>query len=104
MLVLVCWIICAKIEPAVRSVLMQALSYLGKPPQRRPASRRPALARGLRLRPARSLSYPDALQRETLLRRAGTQTATRHDARSGGCNCNRFFDDLQLPIFAGEYG
>ncbi|TFV76301.1 acyltransferase [Bradyrhizobium frederickii] len=49
MLVLVCWFICAKIEPAVRSALMQSLSYFGKLPQRRPATRRPALARGLRL-------------------------------------------------------
>ncbi|WP_235885083.1 hypothetical protein [Bradyrhizobium frederickii] len=49
MLVLVCWFICAKIEPAIRSALMQSLPYFGKLPQRRPAARRPALARGLRL-------------------------------------------------------
>ncbi|WP_156948934.1 hypothetical protein [Bradyrhizobium sp. WSM1417] len=24
--------------------------------------------------------------------------------RSGRSNCNRFFDDLQLPVFAGQYG
>ena len=58
MLVLVCWFICAKIEPAVRSALTQTLSHFGKLPQRQPAARRPALARGLRLRPARSLSSP----------------------------------------------
>jgi peptidoglycan/LPS O-acetylase OafA/YrhL len=48
-LVLVCWFICAKIEPAVRSALVQTLSHVGKLPERQPASRRPALARGLRL-------------------------------------------------------
>ncbi|MET4606590.1 peptidoglycan/LPS O-acetylase OafA/YrhL [Bradyrhizobium sp. JR4.1] len=58
MLVLVCWFICAKIEPIVRGALMQTLSHCGKLPERQPASRRPALARGLRLRPARSLSSP----------------------------------------------
>ena len=47
MLVLVCWFICAKIEPAVRSALMHALAHFGQLPQRRPAPRRPALARGL---------------------------------------------------------
>lgn len=57
MLVLVCWAICAKVEPAVRSALMQTLSYCGKLPKRPPATRRPALARGLRLRPAHSRSY-----------------------------------------------
>lgn len=49
LLVLVCWFICVKIEPAVRSALMQALSHFGKLPRRQPASRRPALSRGLRL-------------------------------------------------------
>ena len=49
LLVLVCWFICAKIEPAVRCALMQALAHFGKLPKRQPASRRPALARGLRL-------------------------------------------------------
>jgi peptidoglycan/LPS O-acetylase OafA/YrhL len=49
LLVLVCWFICARIEPAVRSALMQTLSYFGKLPRRQPAARRPALARGLRL-------------------------------------------------------
>jgi peptidoglycan/LPS O-acetylase OafA/YrhL len=58
MLVLVCWLICAKIEPAVRHALMQTVSHFGKLPERQPASRHQALARGLRLRPARSLSCP----------------------------------------------
>jgi peptidoglycan/LPS O-acetylase OafA/YrhL len=49
LLVLVCWLICAKIEPAVRGALMQALSHFGKLPKRQPASRYQASARGLRL-------------------------------------------------------
>ena len=49
LLVLVCWFICAKIEPAVRSALMQAFAHFGKLPERLPATARPALARGLRL-------------------------------------------------------
>ncbi|MFB6419746.1 MULTISPECIES: acyltransferase family protein [Bradyrhizobium] len=49
LLVLVCWFICARIEPVVRSALMQVLSRFGKLPPRQPALRRPALARGLRL-------------------------------------------------------
>lgn len=49
LLVLVCWFICVKIEPAVRFALTQALSHLGELPARRPRSRRPALARGLQL-------------------------------------------------------
>ncbi|QFI77370.1 acyltransferase [Bradyrhizobium betae] len=49
MLVLMGWFICAKIEPAVRYSLMQALAHLGKLPERQPKSRRPTLARGLRL-------------------------------------------------------
>ncbi len=50
LLVLVCWFICARIEPAVRSALMQTLAHFGRLPKRLPASRRPALARGLGLR------------------------------------------------------
>ncbi|KYG99169.1 acyltransferase [Bradyrhizobium sp. DOA1] len=50
MLVLVCWFICAKIEPAVRSALLQVVARFAKLPQKRPALRRPVLARGLRLR------------------------------------------------------
>ena len=49
MLVLICWLICAKIEPAVRGALMQALAHIGELLKRQPKSRRPALARGLRL-------------------------------------------------------
>jgi peptidoglycan/LPS O-acetylase OafA/YrhL len=49
MLVLLCWLICAKIEPAVRSALTQTVSHFGKLPERLPASRHPALPRGLRL-------------------------------------------------------
>ncbi|WP_441236669.1 acyltransferase family protein [Bradyrhizobium sp. 930_D9_N1_4] len=49
LLVLVCWFICTKIEPAVRRALMQALAHFGKLPKRLPATRRPALARGLGL-------------------------------------------------------
>jgi peptidoglycan/LPS O-acetylase OafA/YrhL len=50
MLVLVCWFICAKIEPAVRGAMMQIISYFGQLPERLPASRRPAFSRGLGLR------------------------------------------------------
>ncbi|AWM01719.1 acyltransferase family protein [Bradyrhizobium amphicarpaeae] len=49
LLVLVCWFICAKIEPAVRSALVQTLARFGKLPKRLPATRRSVLARGLRL-------------------------------------------------------
>jgi peptidoglycan/LPS O-acetylase OafA/YrhL len=49
MLVLVCWFISAKVEPALRSAMTQTLSYFGKLPERRPLSRRPAFARGLGL-------------------------------------------------------
>lgn len=49
MLVLLCWFICAKIEPAVRSALMRTIAHFGKLPKRLPKSRRPAPARGLRL-------------------------------------------------------
>jgi peptidoglycan/LPS O-acetylase OafA/YrhL len=50
MLVLVCWFICAKIEPMIRSAMLQTVSYFGQLPKKRPASRRPAFARGLGLR------------------------------------------------------
>src|SRR5882724_4350651 len=49
-LVLVCWFICAKIEPTVRGAMMQTISYFGQLPERLPASRRPAFSRGLGLR------------------------------------------------------
>ena len=50
MLVLVCWFICAKLEPTVRAAMKQTSSYFGQLPQRLPASRRPAFSRGLGLR------------------------------------------------------
>lgn len=50
LLVLVGWFICARIEPAVRGALVQTLAHFGKLPKKLPASRRPALARGLGLR------------------------------------------------------
>jgi peptidoglycan/LPS O-acetylase OafA/YrhL len=50
MLVLVCWFICAKIEPAIRGAMTQTIAYFGQLPERLPASRRPAFARGLGLR------------------------------------------------------
>jgi peptidoglycan/LPS O-acetylase OafA/YrhL len=49
MLVLVCWFVSAKVEPAIRSLMTQALTYFGKLPKRLPGSRRPALSRGLGL-------------------------------------------------------
>ena len=52
MLVVVCWFICTKIEPAVRAAMMQAISYFGQLPERMPASRRPVFSRGLGLRPS----------------------------------------------------
>jgi peptidoglycan/LPS O-acetylase OafA/YrhL len=50
-LVLVCWFICAKIEPAIRGAMMQAVAFFGQLPERLPASRRPRFSRGLGLRP-----------------------------------------------------
>ena len=50
MLVLFCWFICAKIEPTVRAAMTQTISYFGQLPERLPASRRPAISRGLGLR------------------------------------------------------
>ena len=50
MLVLICWFICAKIEPSIRSAMTQAIAYFGQLPERLPASRRPAISRGLGLR------------------------------------------------------
>jgi hypothetical protein len=49
--VLVCWFICAKIEPAIRGAMMQAVAWCGQLPERLPASRRPRFSRGLGLRP-----------------------------------------------------
>lgn len=50
MLVVVCWLICARIEPAIRSAMMRSIAYFGQLPERRPATRRTAFARGLGLR------------------------------------------------------
>jgi peptidoglycan/LPS O-acetylase OafA/YrhL len=51
MLVLVCWFICATIEPAIRGAMTNAISYFGLLPERMPASRRTLFARGLGLPP-----------------------------------------------------
>lgn len=49
-IVVVCWFICTKIEPAVRDAMTRAISYFGQLPERMPASKRSAFARGLGLR------------------------------------------------------
>jgi peptidoglycan/LPS O-acetylase OafA/YrhL len=49
-LVLVCWFICAKIEPAIRAAMMRAIAYFGQLPQKLPASKLPRFSRGLGLR------------------------------------------------------
>src|SRR4051812_14475429 len=49
-LVLVCWFICAKIEPMVIPAMMQTISYFGRLPEKLPASRRPVFSRWLCLR------------------------------------------------------
>ena len=50
MLVLVCWFICAKIEPAIRGATTKTIAYFGLLPERMPASKRPLFSRGLGLR------------------------------------------------------
>jgi peptidoglycan/LPS O-acetylase OafA/YrhL len=50
MLVLICWFICAKLEPAIRRAMTQTLAYFGQLPEKLPASRRLAFSRGLGLR------------------------------------------------------
>jgi peptidoglycan/LPS O-acetylase OafA/YrhL len=47
MLGLVCWFICAKIEPAVRGAMTKTISYFGQLPERMPVSRRTLFSRGL---------------------------------------------------------
>jgi peptidoglycan/LPS O-acetylase OafA/YrhL len=37
-LVLVCWFICAKIEPSIRGAMTQTIAYFGRLPERKPAS------------------------------------------------------------------
>ena len=49
-MVLVCWFICTKIEPAIRGATMQTIAYFGQLPERLPASKRPRFSRGLGLR------------------------------------------------------
>ena len=62
MLGLVCWFICAKIEPAVRGAMTQTISYFGLLPERLPASRRPAFSRGLGLRLSVPAKMTDTLR------------------------------------------
>jgi peptidoglycan/LPS O-acetylase OafA/YrhL len=47
-LVLVCWLICAKIEPAIRRSLTQIFSYFGRLPKTEPLSSLPNPPPGLR--------------------------------------------------------
>ena len=49
-LVLLCWFICAKIEPSIRGAMTRTIKYFGQLPERLPASKRPAFSRGLGLR------------------------------------------------------
>src|SRR4051812_46418703 len=48
-LVLICWFICAKVEPAIRGAMTRAITYFGQLPERLPTSRRPRFSRGLGL-------------------------------------------------------
>ncbi|MCK1403952.1 acyltransferase [Bradyrhizobium sp. 76] len=48
-LVLICWFICAKVEPAIRGAMIRAIRYFGQLPERLPTSRRPRFSRGLGL-------------------------------------------------------
>ena len=50
-LVLICWFICAKVEPAIRGAMTRAITYFGQLPERLPTSRRPRFSRGLGLWP-----------------------------------------------------
>jgi peptidoglycan/LPS O-acetylase OafA/YrhL len=49
-LILVCWFICAKIEPVIRGAMTKTIAYFGQLPERLPASKRPRFSRGLGLR------------------------------------------------------
>jgi peptidoglycan/LPS O-acetylase OafA/YrhL len=51
MLVLVCWFICATVEPVIRGAMTKTISYFGLFPERMPASRRTLFSRGLGLPP-----------------------------------------------------
>ena len=44
MLVLICWFICAKIEPAIRRAMTKTISYFGQLPERKPAPNIPIFA------------------------------------------------------------
>ena len=50
MLVLACWFISAKVEPAIRAAMMRTIAYFGQLPERLPVSKRPPFSRGLGLR------------------------------------------------------
>jgi peptidoglycan/LPS O-acetylase OafA/YrhL len=52
MLILICWFICAKAEPAIRAAMLKAIAYFGQLPEKLPASKLPKFARGLGLRPS----------------------------------------------------
>lgn len=54
MLVLVCWLICAKIEPAIRHLLSEVFSNFGLPSKAKSPSRIPIPPPGLRLQPIRA--------------------------------------------------
>ena len=49
-LVLVCWFICAKVEPVIRAAMTRTITYFGQLPERLPKSTRPRFSRGLGLR------------------------------------------------------
>jgi peptidoglycan/LPS O-acetylase OafA/YrhL len=53
MLVLLCWLICAKIEPAIRGQLSRVFSDVGRLPKTEPLSRLPISPPGLRPLPVR---------------------------------------------------
>ena len=61
-LVLVCWFICAKIEPAIRGAMTKTIAYFGQLPERLPASKRPRFSRGLGLRSPVPAKMTAALQ------------------------------------------
>ncbi|MCG2667058.1 acyltransferase family protein [Bradyrhizobium sp. GCM10023182] len=50
-LVLICWLICAKVEPVIRAAMTRTITYFGQLPARLPTSTRPRFSRGLGLRP-----------------------------------------------------
>jgi peptidoglycan/LPS O-acetylase OafA/YrhL len=50
-LLLLCWLICTAIEPAIRVAMMKTIAYFGLVPKTMPASRRTLFSRGLGLPP-----------------------------------------------------